>query len=1020
MDLDIAPFAHEVTGGEARILRWDEPRDIFTIVVQYPENASMPRSVKIEYWRDKWPDNRPREEDAQPGRSGRAAWKGMDDWFNGGWIEAVTRTKADGRRLITTFAPLKDELPAAEDYNVTFRRTMQVRLGQGVSGCESIAIFTGTTAEEREIRIELGCGLKGDIDCGGDIRVYNGYLKHFPGFHDGRTTISIVSARPRPLSHDSTVVTVRSSLADFSFRPDDLDLGPIWITDLKALVSVENQDIEYSPDLVREIKEGQTVYDMIGGEPEQTLRRALREQPPKRPMHFIIGTEGRRQKFGIEPNGDIFAGLGFIKGVPGPDTERLQWNARRLYFRFHWEQMIQNGRFLEEGYLPIHRATFSRGALDITQEAFATLITGDLSDPVVAEDPVMAMVRLVFRNAGDGDLHIDQSISSECLNPRSSDRLVIHGGRIHADAASRALRMIFDRAGRGRLSVKDGNLRYRLTLAGGETHAVVVKIPFLDLLSPEEVEELSDKRWEEEHRRVRAYWKSRVAQGTQIRTGIQDIDDFHRALLTHILINDDHEVGSNRVIGRVSSFNYGNFSNEAVMQIVELDRRGLHDEAERHLATYLHYQGTVPLPGDFSGKEGLFYGSGGYEHGDYNQHHGWVLWGLAEHYRYSGDKEWLRRIAHKLVAGCEWVMRERSATMQVDGAGNRSLEYGYLPAGPVEDVREYCYWLSTNALTYRGLEAAGSVLTEIGHPDGKRITKDAAEYRRSILDGIRESMIRSPVVRLRDGTYIPHVPSRLHWRGRDVGWIREVLEGSITAVGTVLDPADQISTWIMKDFEDNRYLDLPFNYALDEFEAQWFSRGGFSMQPNLIYALSPYLDRDQIPHYLRAFFNSFAACWRAEIRSMTEHPLPTLADWKGDHFKSSDESMVSYSMRSMFVHEENGDLFLGKGIPRRWLEPGSAVRISRARTHFGQVDLSIAVDRDGSEVSVVFDPPVARKPDRIFLRLRHPSRWKIDRVEGAEIVGTLGDGETIEIPVTEGKLELKVSFKPAQPKADPE
>jgi hypothetical protein len=270
-------------------------------------------------------------------------------------------------------------------------------------------------------------------------------------------------------------------------------------------------------------------------------------------------------------------------------------------------------------------------------------------------------------------------------------------------------------------------------------------------------------------------------------------------------------------------------------------------------------------------------------------------------------------------------------------------------------------------------------------------------------------MVRSPVVRLRDGTYIPHVPSRLYWRGRDVGWIREVLEGSIIAVGSVLDPEDQISTWIIRDFEDNRYLDIPFNYALDNFESQWFSRGGFSMQPNLIYGLSPYLDRDQVKHYLRVFFNAFSACWREEIRSMTEHPLPTLADWTGDHFKSSDESMVSYSLRSMFVHEEVNDLFLGKCIPRRWLETGARIGIERACTYFGPVSFWIEVPNN-RHMLVELELTEVRMPKRIMVRLRHPNGRKITGVEGVPV--ELGrDGETFELLSTECKLKFVVQFE---------
>jgi hypothetical protein len=301
-------------------------------------------------------------------------------------------------------------------------------------------------------------------------------------------------------------------------------------------------------------------------------------------------------------------------------------------------------------------------------------------------------------------------------------------------------------------------------------------------------------------------------------------------------------------------------------------------------------------------------------------------------------------------------------------------------------VTEFCYWLSTNALTGRGLLAAAAALADAGHPEGERLQREAAAYRDDLLAGFRESMVRSPVVQLRDGSYVPHHPSRLYWRGRDFGWIREALEGSINLTTTVLDPRSQESTWILRDYEDNRYLDAPYDYPLDNLDGQWFSRGGFSMQPNLLYFPPPYLFRDQIEHFLRAFFNGFVACWRADIRCMTEHPLPTLADWAGDHFKSSDESMVAMWLRLMFIQEEGDTLYLGRGLPRAWLGSAEGVAIRRAATYFGP--MSMAIRPRGQVIVAEIDPPTRRLPARIVLRFRHP--------EKARLVGAAVNGRPVD------------------------
>jgi len=48
------------------------------------------------------------------------------------------------------------------------------------------------------------------------------------------------------------------------------------------------------------------------------------------------------------------------------------------------------------------------------------------------------------------------------------------------------------------------------------------------------------------------------------------------------------------------------------------------------------------------------------------------------------------------------------------------------------------------------------------------------------------------VVRLRDGTAVPHFPSQVHRRGRSFGWICETLEGALHLIITrAIDPKSQ-------------------------------------------------------------------------------------------------------------------------------------------------------------------------------------------------------------------------------------
>jgi hypothetical protein len=1011
MRLDIAPFAHREQSARGTFaFRWEEPREIHRVELHFAEGGPLPprRDIGIHYWRHHWPEERLTLTDLDQGGIGSFGWKPRDDWFNGEWRRADVTARAKGRSITVTFAPLgrREHPELREDYNVRFRQTMQlqVRLPEGSTPISRTAVLTDTRLRSRAITVELGCGEAAPPQWEGTVEVYNGMLEsvHPPGQGVPRLHLRVACARPGPLSEDRTVITLRSSTFAVSFRPEDLDGGePIWIPDFGVLISEANWRLGYEEFASRPA--GVTRYQAVAQQPEQSLARAMREQPPKECMHFIVGCEGGRQKFGIAPTGEIFALAGFVRRVPGADTERLRWEGGGFGLRFGWDEWLPIGRRLARNYLPVLTQGLSRGAVDVRQEVFAApLGQSILAGPIAADAPIGCFCRLTFTNNSARETTISQPLTMFTYPDGASagyilrgqqaplyrEQLAVRGDAIWTMAPRRHLRMIADDGGRGDLAQAGDDLVYSVDLGPGENHSLVLKIPFLCDLEPAEIESLRGADFDAARAEVISHWEERLAQAAEVAVPDQDITDFCRSHLTHILVNDDREVGSERIMGRVSSFNYGNYSNETVMQIMELDRRGFHGEARRHLDTFLHYQGTVGLPGNFQSKDGVFYGSGGYEMGDYNQHHGWVLWGLAEHYRFTGDAEWVRKIGDALAAGCDWVAREREQTKRVDARGRKVLEYGFLPAGTLEDVRDYYYWLSTNCLTWRGLAAAAHALAEVRHPEGERLVREAETYREDLLAGYRESMARCPVVRLRDGSYVPHFPSRLYLRGRDIGWIREVLEGAICLTTTVLDPNSQESTWILKDYEDNLYLDAPFNYPLESFEREWFSRGGFSMQPNLLYFPPPYLYRDQIEHFLRAFFNGFAACWRRDIRAMTEHPLPTLSEWSGDHFKSSDEAMVAMWLRMMFIQEVGDTLYLGRGLPRVWLGSEEEVAIRNAATYCGRRSLAYRALEGGRRIVARIEPPTRRPPRQVIVRFRHP--------EKARLTGALVNGQAVD------------------------
>ncbi|MGQ9455114.1 MAG: hypothetical protein ACUVRS_09365 [Armatimonadota bacterium] len=196
----------------------------------------------------------------------------------------------------------------------------------------------------------------------------------------------------------------------------------------------------------------------------------------------------------------------------------------------------------------------------------------------------------------------------------------------------------------------------------------------------------------------------------------------------------------------------------------------------------------------------------------------------------------------------------------------------------------------------------------------------------------------------------------------------------------IIDPGEPAYYWIMKDYEDNRYLAEQYGYLVPYPDRDWFSLGGFCQQPSLLCSPTPYIMNDHPKHYVRAYFNAFAAGYFPERAMLTEHPLPNLGNYAGDHFKSSDEAMNSSWVRWMFVWDEGEDLFLGKTMPRYWLADGNEVKIERTVTHFGVMSMSIKSKAALGWIEMTIDPPKRNAPRKIYARIRHPEGKSMNRV----------------------------------------
>ncbi|MEK7405608.1 MAG: hypothetical protein AAB225_10920 [Acidobacteriota bacterium] len=1022
-NVDVAPFGKKIASPDSVGVEWGEMRRIARVEVVFPEGAAPPppEKMKVEYWRRVW-DGRAIRRYVEQGAGG-VGWAAMDDWYNGEWKTADVRARSAGRTVVFTFAPSHEkEFSNLQQRGPTYRATLKLRVSlPSAAKAPELRTFSDATWQTSNLVIRF----EKRTACDDPLEIYNGSLVSktaapAPGGCALRAAVRY-AFNPEDADTDRTIVTVRSAANPFSFAVDEAERGDrIYVKDFGVLVTRASDPITIQEHRhILEESGAKTIYDRVAAHPEQTLKRAWADMPLKEPYYFILGCEGGRQRFRVHPNGDLQMAWPSHPQKKGPNNTGLLWpNGLRL--RFGLPETRFQDQFRADGYLPILTTRWIEGDLLYEQEALATTLAGDIdtAPPMQADDPVVALVRFRVVNQSPEPRKAALKLSTEAQargerSPRVVEELTSEGSRVFGVYEGRpALRYIIDTRGAGRLAGAGAGLAYEIELAGRQEHTFFIKAPFRTPVSEEEIGRLNALDFAAQREKTANFWRRRVAAGSRIRTPEPWLNDFYKAALTHLLINSEREVGSDRYCARVGSLSYGAYGNESIMMISDLDRRGCWKEAERALELFLHYQGTVKLPGMFASTKGMLYGAGGYEAGGYNQHHGWILWGLAEHWRYTRDRAWMERNASKLVDACRWIAEERKATKKLDAQGQRVPEYGLLPAGSLEDVTDFWFWLSTNSFTWWGLDNAAAALKDFGHPEASSLAEEAESYRRDVFSAYREAAVRSPVVRLRDGAYVPKFPSNVYTRGRAYGWLRETLEGAIMLpITRLLDPASREAEWIMKDFEDNLYISDRFGYSVPVFDRFWFSRGGFSMQPNLLHGPLPYFYRDDIKQFVRAYFNPFAAGFDPGLRLLPEHPLPELGYLGGQHFKTSDESQSAYWLRLMFLAELDGALHLGRGIPRYWLKDGETIGIENASTYFGNVGYQMK--SGGGRIAMTLEPPARNAPKQIVVRFRHAEEkpMRAVTVNGARWTGFDPVKGDIRLPGDlKGKTEIVAEY----------
>ena len=1010
-------------------VEWPEFRTVSQMVVRFSSVDGSPRRGRqfVEFW------------EGITTRQGR--WRTLEeDTILGIPLEI------DGRTWTFTFPQ---------------RRTCKLRLrfqDQKQVEIEAFEIYGPSKWKIGEAYIEWG-HTDQERSCDGSLSMYNGEVLEVRPFGGAQAqgpfawtstagkgkTAGIVAKvlYTSGMDVDRTIATLRTKAGDFSFLPGEaLEYQPIDIPDFG--VYIRNNSLELDRSAYRQ-KQAKTsrIIDAVAKHPEQTLENARQAIRAKRVTLSFVGVDSNSQKFGVAPDGHLVIGNNdpsygreivpkFALYFASTEASKLFQEPARAGDSFSTED--EKSQSLEEGWLPIVATKWSRNDVCFERLDYATLDHPPQpldESKLMGNELALLISRLTIRNESTMPKTVSYSIqpwkpSNGQLeygaipsNAKNAWETLLRANCVLAvDGDSENAVCSVDSHGRGSLSLETAAnaVRYSLDLNPGEQHSIHTVVPGRPLPVTEQ-EKLRDLPYEQLHDSTVKYWKDRLAEGMQVEIPDPHVQSLFNATLQHFLLAMTKDGKRQEHYPNTAMLYYGSIGSESSPIIQSLDMRGLHARAESCLNAWLSTQGDSMPAGDYASKEGGFY----HYWPNYTSCQGGVLWALAEHYLYTRDQDWLRRVAPQVVAGCDFIIRERKRTMKELPGGRRQLWYGLAPAGCVADMRDWEYSFMLNAYFHLGLKKSAQVLQDVDPENARRIEAEARDYLETIRRALKESVALSPVTRLRDGTSVPSVPSYVGLRGlsTDVkdsvdpdlrhGYAYDSTAGPFHLLkGEVVAPGESEVTWMLNYLEDRFFMFTPLRSRvdLDELSSDWFNLGGFEkLQPYYVHYQDAYLQRDQIPNFLRGFFNTLAAISDPQTLTFQEE-----LDFGGAQpHKTHEEGWFFHQLRHMLVMEMENDLFLAAGTPRQWLEDGKKIGVTRAPTYFGEISYRIESFANQGRIEAAVRLPTRRQPANLYLRLRHPKQAQLKRVKANDRAWEGFDAarERIKLPV--GEPELKIA-----------
>jgi hypothetical protein len=413
-----------------------------------------------------------------------------------------------------------------------------------------------------------------------------------------------------------------------------------------------------------------------------------------------------------------------------------------------------------------------------------------------------------------------------------------------------------------------------------------------------------------------------------------------------------------------------------------------------------------------------------------------LLWVLTEHYRLTGDREWLQQHAPRLKAAADWILQRREVTMKQDltpeeQAGIRAgtfSPYGLQPKVSMGDGdptgSRYYYW--ADASGYRSVKLFAEVIAELDPALGERYAAEAARYLQDILPVLNESILLCPVLMVQDGTYRSFHPQGFQDRGPLAhalpataniyshcgpyhadyvitsaaieAWLRAgVLSVDDQRIDSHFDVLEDVFLWDHPWFRKRK---PDYDPQRDWFNFGWAYQSGWERLPEY------YLLKDDVPNFLRSWLNRCAVDLNLANYTFNEHTTFAAND------KSHGYSVFLSNFRNLLVMECGDALWLARATPRGWLAQGQKISVKNAPTYFGPLAYEIVSDVDHGQIVATVQMPARKTPQTVILRLRHPTAAPLQgvTVNGKDWTSFHRHRETIELKGLTGPASVAARY----------